>query len=317
VTGFVVNPRRAPRAPIRCSVRAEAQGTTWQAETEDVGPHGCQLVAPAPLARGLGLHLTISAPAVGAPLQLAAQVAWVSSHSPWRVGVAFEPPARPVATRWFEQLLAAHPGLASLRRVPDRLPVDAMVFLGAPPRFADFTAEELELLRHVGNGASIKVLRHKLHDSWTVSERMLFALLSRGLLTVAGGAASKAGAWKQIMREAGVEFVLEARTSPTPPQLVYTKPAAQPEPPAGPVEAGALPASMPPPPMSDTEATAGTGWRGAPRRRSADAQEAFDLGRAELAEGRFKTAMALLRRALQLSPGDAEVAAELGKAMRG
>jgi Flp pilus assembly protein TadD len=73
----------------------------------------------------------------------------------------------------------------------------------------------------------------------------------------------------------------------------------------------------PPPAGAPPSATAGTGWRGAGRTRSADAQEAFDLGRQELEAGRTKAAMALLRRALQLAPGDAEVASELGRAMKG
>jgi Flp pilus assembly protein TadD len=67
----------------------------------------------------------------------------------------------------------------------------------------------------------------------------------------------------------------------------------------------------------DQAASAGTGWRGMHRQRSPDAQRAFELGRIELAEGRVRSAVALLRMALQLAPGDAEVAAELGKAMKG
>ena len=63
--------------------------------------------------------------------------------------------------------------------------------------------------------------------------------------------------------------------------------------------------------------TAGTGWRGGARLRSREAQEAFDLGRTELAAGRGSSAMAHLRRALQLAPGDPEIASEIGRAMTG
>jgi cytochrome c-type biogenesis protein CcmH/NrfG len=63
--------------------------------------------------------------------------------------------------------------------------------------------------------------------------------------------------------------------------------------------------------------TAGTGWRGESRTRSREAQECYDMGRIELAAGRTQSSMAHLRRALQLAPGDAEIAAELGRAMTG
>jgi Flp pilus assembly protein TadD len=58
-------------------------------------------------------------------------------------------------------------------------------------------------------------------------------------------------------------------------------------------------------------ATAGTGWRGVARSRSREAQEAYDLGRLELDAGRTSSALAHLRRALQLAPGDADVASAL------
>jgi cytochrome c-type biogenesis protein CcmH/NrfG len=74
---------------------------------------------------------------------------------------------------------------------------------------------------------------------------------------------------------------------------------------------GTVPAAPAGPP------TAGTGWRGGVTTRSRDAQEALDLGRTELAAGRTRSALAHLRRALQVAPGDAEIAAEVGRAMKG
>lgn len=343
VIDFIVNPRRAPRAPSRCRVRAQSATATWDTETEDVGPHGCQLVAPSPLARGAPVAVALAGPGVKEPLTARGRVAWVSSHAPWRVGVAFDEAARPAATRWFEQLVAARPGLGNFRRVPDRLPVDAMVFLAPPPRFADFAADEVTVIRHVAGGVTIAALRQRLGEGWPRAQRSLFALLSRGVVTVSRGAAVHPEAWRGAMEELGAEFVVEApppREVPgferlTPAPMQAWRPTPPPEPidlpplqPTGdvppplptPPPLRATPLAAPPPPAGappPATATAGTGWRGTGRARSADAQEAFDLGRQELEAGRTKAAMALLRRALQLAPGDAEVAAELGRALKG
>jgi hypothetical protein len=336
VSDFIVDPRRAPRAPSRCRARVQSGNTTWDAETEDVGPSGCQLVAPAPLPRGAALLLALAGPGVKELLTVRAKVAWVSSQPPWRVGVAFEEASRPASTRWFELLVAARPGLGNFRRVPDRLPVDAMVFLAAPPRFADFSADEVLVIRHVAGGTTIAALRSHLQEAWPALQRALFALLSRGVVTVSRGAAAHPESWRAVMAELGARFVVEplpAREVPgfgavAPPStwrqgavepidLPPLEPA--PDPPPAPAPPSAAAALSPPavPPPAPGEASAGTGWRGAGRARSAEAQEAFDLGRQELGAGRTKTAMALLRRALQLAPGDAEVATALGQAMKG
>ncbi|MBK9517677.1 MAG: PilZ domain-containing protein [Anaeromyxobacter sp.] len=344
MTDYIVNPRRAPRAQSRCRVhvRIQAPAQVWDAETEDIGPHGCQLVAPAPQPRGTILLLEVQGPAAREPLRAAGRVAWVNSQPPWRLGVAFEQAARPTAARWFSALLADNPGLGNYRRVPDRLPVDAMVFLALPPRFADFGPDELELLRHVAGGATIAALRARLEGSWAVKQRTLFALLSRGLLTVSRGAAAHPETWKHVMAEYGTYFLAEApasRESPVPTWVPQAPPlrappgvpgsAAPPLPPPAPASAPPAPppspaappaAAQPPPqaaPGASLEASAGTGWRGAARRRSMEAQEAFDLGRQEAAAGRGSSALALLRRALQLAPGDTDVAAELARVMKG
>jgi hypothetical protein len=317
---FIVNPRRAPRAPARCLAQVESQGGTFQAETEDIGPHGCQLVAPSALARGLTLHLTVTNPRVQAPLLLAGRVAWVSPREPYRVGVAFVEPARPSATRWFEALCAAYPGLGNLRRVPERLPVDAMLFLGPPPKFlADFTADEIEVLRHIASGTAVEDLQTRLAPHWPASQRALFSLMARQHVTVSRGAAAHPASWKQILADHEASFAVDALppVPPPPPQAPRARPVAPP--PAPPVLRAPPPPEPPPPPPPPPTgpATAGTGWRGSVRTRSAEAQAAFDLGRMELAAGRTQSALAHLRRAIQLSPGDPEVAAEMGKALLG
>jgi hypothetical protein len=78
------------------------------------------------------------------------------------------------------------------------------------------------------------------------------------------------------------------------------------------------PAAVPPPlPAPAGGSSAGTGWRGEARHRSRECQESLDLGRMELAAGRGSSALAHLRRALQLAPGDAEIATEIGRAISG
>ena len=315
---YIVNPRRAPRAPSRCVTQVRTGAGAFAAETEDIGPSGCQLVAPGALARGALLTLTFANPKVKGALSVEGTVAWGSQRPPWRVGVAFGERSQASARLWYEALVAAHPGLGGFRRVPDRLPVDAMVFLAAPPSFLfDFSHEEVEVLRHVAAGITIASLRDRLGASWGGSQRALFSLKSRGAVTVSGSAASHPSAWKQVMKELKAEFVQEAPAVTPRPSL------AAPPPPPLPLP---LPRAAPPPVARPTplaveavggEPSAGNGWRGGSRARSAEAQEYFDLGRAELAAGRGHSAMAHLRRALQLAPGDAEVAAELGRAMTG
>lgn len=345
---YIVNPRRAPRAPSRCATQVRAGTAAFAAETEDIGPSGCQLVAPGALPRGQALALTFANPKVQGSLSVEGKVAWGSSRPPWRVGVAFGERCRVDAELWFQQLVAAHPGMGGFRRVPDRLPLDAMVFLAAPPSFLfDFTTDEVEVLRHVASGTTIASLRDRLSDSWSLSQRALFGLMARGMVTVNRGAASHPSAWKKVMAELEAEFVMEVpRVLREPPLLERQAvrgtaplredadgalefdlgppiaPPPLPAPPSPPPVAAVAPAAavVTPAPTPGAVAggpTAGTGWRGEARTQSSEAQECFDLGRLELAAGRTHSAMAHLRRALQLAPGDAEVAAELGRALTG
>jgi hypothetical protein len=347
VADFILNPRRAPRSRARCRASVRLAGAAWVGETEDVGPHGCQLLAPSALATGAAVSVEIASAQVPGELRAAGTVAWVSSQPPWRVGVSFSEEGRVEATRWFAKLVAGRPDEGG-RYVPDRLPVDAMLFLGPPPRFmVDFTPDEVEVLRHVAGGISVAALRTRLAASWPRPLRALFSLLARQAVTVSRSVASSPQAWKAVMQQLGAGFdrpgpdASQTGRAPPEPFTVPPRPppAGQPPPaapgsgvgmrtaapsaPAPPQPVAAQPAARPPGPAgaaapggSAPAATAGTGWRGTGRARSPEAQEALDLGRAELAAGRKSSALACLRRALALSPGDSEVAAELGKAMR-
>jgi hypothetical protein len=338
VSEYIVNPRRAPRAPSRCATLVHTEASDFTAETEDIGPSGCQLVAPGSLPRGQTMTLTFANPKVQGSLKVEGKVAWGSSRPPWRVGVAFGERSRAHAERWFQLLVAAHPGLGGYRRVPDRLPVDAMLFLSPPPSFLfDFTSDEVQVLRHVASGTTVASLRNRLSVNWNLFQRALFGLMGRGVVTVNRGAASHPSAWKKVMAELQAEFVPEvARASrPAPiferPAVFGTAmpledvdgslefdlgPATSPPPPVA-VQVVAGPAMTPAPGALTGAPTAGTGWRGESRTRSREAQECYDMGRIELAAGRTQSSMAHLRRALQLAPGDAEIAAELGRAMTG
>jgi hypothetical protein len=348
VSEHIVNPRRAPRAPARCSAQVEAPDASWATETEDIGPSGCQLVAPRAMARGLPLGLVITNPRMPGSLKAVGMVAWCSPQAPWRVGVAFADSSREPAERWFNQLVATFPGLGNQRRVPERLPTDAMLYLSAPPSLVDFTPEEVGVLRHVASGITVAELRSRLARDWRGSQRAIFSLMARGVLTLSRAGSAHPAAWKRVMAELGAEFVTEpsrARPAPfteavgleTPPDVagrvdldpgLDVSPALELAEPPGksPAQPPARPPPLPahPPPLPTRAAppapgvsSAGTGWRGVVRNRPRDAQECFDLGKGELEAGRASSALAHLRRALQLAPGDAEIAGWIGRALKG
>jgi Flp pilus assembly protein TadD len=58
---------------------------------------------------------------------------------------------------------------------------------------------------------------------------------------------------------------------------------------------------------------AGVGWRAQPRPRSPEAEQYFRQATLDAEAGKVDSAIALLRHALQLAPGDPEIAALLGR----
>jgi hypothetical protein len=377
---FIENPRRAPRAPARCRTAVVTAAGAFESETEDIGSHGCQLVAPKLIRKGDVVRLTVTNEKVAEPLRVAGHVAWVSPQAPWRVGVAFDEGGVRDGTRWFDKLVAAHPGMAGFRRVPERIPVDAMVYLGPPPRFLrDFSAEEAMLLRAIASGVRVDELQARLHDRWSAAQRALFSLIARQAVTLSRGQAVRPDAWKQILTEVEASLAIDSlgktgeqpiSSPPPPPSPPPASPpprAAKPAPP-GPVQhgpavaptgAGATPAAPPwsaapvqnpsrmidlpdegaPPlelagPARDSRASVGTidlggwspsavpradhagaggGWRGGTKARNAEAQVAYDRARVEVEAGNVNGALVLLRRALQLCPGDPEIGEALGR----
>ena len=60
VSEFIQNPRRAPRAPVRCEARiALRDGRFFASPTSDYGPRGCQVLAPHELTPGTRLFVEL------------------------------------------------------------------------------------------------------------------------------------------------------------------------------------------------------------------------------------------------------------------
>jgi hypothetical protein len=298
---FIVNPRRAPRAPARCRAAVHTGDARFETETEDIGAMGCQVVSPRLVRKRHPVELIVTNEKVGEPLEANGEVAWVSAQAPWRVGIAFADASLAGCARWFERLVAAYPALAGYRRVPDRIRTDATVFLGAPPRFlVDFTSDEATLLRAIASGARLDELMARLRDGWPAAQRALFSLIARQAVTFQRGQAVHPDSWKRILSDIEASLAVES---------------------LGRAGAGVrAPPAAPPPAIRGADARgpqpdfegAGIGWRTAARPRSPEAQAAYEGGLSELRAGNVAGALALLRRALSLAPGDAEIARQIG-----
>jgi hypothetical protein len=198
----IVNPRRVPRAPARCEVTGLLEGGGhWATDTIDIGPSGCQLVAPGRAKVGDPLKLLITNERVGSALAVEGRVVWARPAAPWRIGVAFEAGNGAEAGAWFESLLAAYPGLATYQLAPEAIEASAVVRLGPAPRLQpELNGEELEVLRAVGTGTSVTALQARLGQDWPAFEGLLFAMLGRRLLTLDAGAAAPPTAWAAYLR---------------------------------------------------------------------------------------------------------------------
>src|SRR5512145_3147773 len=107
---FILNPRRAPRAPARCRATVLTPAGAFDAETEDIGARGCQVVSPKLVKKGDPVRIAVSADRVASELRMEGKVAWVSARPPWRVGIAFDDAKVHAGEVWFEKLVAASPG---------------------------------------------------------------------------------------------------------------------------------------------------------------------------------------------------------------
>jgi hypothetical protein len=244
---FIVNPRRAPRAPARCRTAVVSASGSFEAETEDIGAYGCQVVSPKGVRKGDPVRITIANDKVPNPIQVSGRVAWVSSRFPWRVGIAFDESVLAQTSAWFERLIDAHPGMRTLRRLPERIPMDAVVYLGAPPRFVvDFSEDEAALLRAISSGARIDDLMARFRARGPAIERALFSLIARSAITLVRGQAVHPSRWKQILDEVEALLAVESMGS-GPKSLVAPPPEEGFEPHFAPRAPPPAPAAAPPP----------------------------------------------------------------------
>jgi hypothetical protein len=270
----------------------------------------------------------LEAPRGVGTVQLHGRVAWVSPQAPWRVGVAFAAGDLTKAAQWLEGVRRNAPELFPARRTPERVALEAMFYLGQVPRLVDFGEEDLTFLGRVGTGLRLGEVRTSAGREWPALHRRFFALLEQGHLTLSRAAASHPGDWKHILggfatgpgagpvrRPAGPEAspfpspsAPADRASPTPVPV----PAPTPAPVAAVTPVPAARSGQAAPDFTG----AGVGWRAPATSRSPEAEAIFRLALAEIEAGRTHQALALLRRALGLAPGDPEIAGAIGLAMR-
>ena len=197
---YLENPRRVPREPVRCLARLTLASGAVETATEDIGSRGCQVVLPFACRRGDAVALSISTPRHPETLRVDGRIAWVSPQAPFRVGIAYAALGLPGAAAWMERLRAAAPDLfPNGRRAPQRVPVDAMVFLGKVPALADFNEDELVVLRKVGAGVRVGDLRTLPSLGWPRAQRAFFSLLGRGYVILSRAEATHPVLWKRIL----------------------------------------------------------------------------------------------------------------------
>jgi len=305
---FVQNPRRFPRIQAKYRVVVSHAGAGWSAETFDLSATGCQIVTPRTMNVGEVARLSIEAPQAGAPLSVYGSVAWVANQARIRVGIVYaerQPDGDPAA--WFKRLLANQPGIeGTMRRVPERLPVDTKLFLRPPPQFIfDFGPDEVTLLKALGDGTTIGNLLRKSPFTAAQAARLIFALLEQRVITLSLGEAAPAWKWKAAL----ADFESQGGERQPPPPAVAR--------PAPPVVPAAPVVARPAEPAGPAATAPATPAEPAPARpavvRSPEAQECFDLAVSAVSMGEISTAIGLLRRGLQLSPRDPEISALLGQ----
>ncbi|HET9553324.1 MAG TPA: PilZ domain-containing protein [Anaeromyxobacteraceae bacterium] len=264
VHGDILDPRRAPRVPQRCQVEIRDRFSSWRAETEDLGPRGCQLVTPRLAAPGRELSLAIRCEPIGRTVRASGRVVWSRAVEPSRLGVELLPGHTDLG--WFEQLVRADPSAArAAGRRPDRLPREATLFLGAAPRLvADFSAEEVALLKTIGEGRTVDAVARRLGSAFDRVRGALFSLLSRRLLVLSRDEAEGPERWAPLLEEAERSLAAEGIRLPA----------------RAPRESEPLPTRPP------------------------AAQALYDDGMGHLGAGRIEVAVARLREAQALAPGD-------------
>jgi hypothetical protein len=197
VTDYISNPRRTLRLPLRCAARVESYGADSDGHTEDLGGRGCRLVLPTQLADDAHVRLHLACAGTPDPLSVGAVVVWSELGPPCRHGLDFDEEDRPRAEAWFDDLAAGHSELLHDVRVPDRLRLDARLYVTqapeAPPRLGD---EETVVLRFACGHPTLAQLQRVLGPDWSRAQRALFALIGRGTITLDAAEAGDPERWR-------------------------------------------------------------------------------------------------------------------------
>lgn len=194
--------RGAPRLSTRCRVEVRGRYASWSAETEDLGPRGCQLLTTRSAKVGDVLTLEISNALMPTPLLVMGLVAWSASPPAGRIGVAFAGSLTSSMSpeQWFTRLVASDPA-ARVRDVRRTVELDAVLYLAAPPEgTVPLARDEARLLRAVGRGRTLAAISEVLDPKRL--RRALFALLSRRLVTLSRAAAVDPARWGAVIEEA-------------------------------------------------------------------------------------------------------------------
>jgi hypothetical protein len=184
----------------------------WEAETEDLGPYGIQLVTPRLVTAGREVRLAVSLPALSRTVMGTGQVVWARAETPSRLGLRFAPDKSEGG--WFDSLLARDPDLSTvMRRRPERLALRAKVYLGQVPSLVvDFSRDELAVLQRLRPGMTVTEL---VTQFGAAPERLvgaLFALISRRQITLDPAYSASPAAWRETLDRAEAAEVIEGLT---------------------------------------------------------------------------------------------------------
>lgn len=198
--GAITTTRRALRLPLRAEALIELDGTPCDGHAEDLGPYGCRLVSPVAFPAGTHLRLVLLSGGTASPLWAGATVVWQDAGPPWRHGVAFDAHDQRRTAAWFDGLVEHHCELFHLDRVPDRLWLDARVYVGrAPEELPRLCHEEAAVLQQACAHATVADLRRTLGADFARAQRALFSLLGRGALTLDPAEAGDPQAWRGLL----------------------------------------------------------------------------------------------------------------------
>jgi hypothetical protein len=181
MAGFILNPRRAPRLPVRLPVDIGFGSSTWLGATQDVGPGGCLLAAGRALPERIPLQLSVRGGA-GDRLSVPGVVAWTRGAT---CGVSFGPrPGMTDPRAWFDQLVAAHPSLQELlARIHTQLPLDLRLVRAPPPSSPPrLSSDEARVVAAQRDGMPIALLALQARLPRDRFARAVFMLLERGVL---------------------------------------------------------------------------------------------------------------------------------------